>query len=153
MIIFDDIELGVKIADALEVPFDPRYTTTIARVGPLGRLIAGVLYSDYNKATCSAHIVGFGKNWLSRDLLWIMFDYPFNQLGCKKVFGQVPSDNETALRFDYKLGFKYVTTVPEVFESGHHLLILEMKREDCRWLSVKPHNLDGFESYGQEKRA
>ena len=73
-------------------------------------------------------------------MLWCIFDYAFNQLGCKKVFGQVPEHNAKALEIDLKLGFKIVARIDDVFPEGA-CLVLAMSPEDCRWLKIKPRNL------------
>ena len=69
-------------------------------------------------------------------MLWITFDYPFNQLGVKKLIGQVPSSNLKALEFDKKLGFKEEARISDVFPDGD-LIVLSMRREDCRWLKIR----------------
>jgi RimJ/RimL family protein N-acetyltransferase len=135
---FNVPEHGHAIAAAAGCTFDPVNHTVIAREN--GRLLGGVIFQDYNRHSISAHIAGLVPNWLCPDLLWVMFHYPFVQLECKKIIGQVPSYNHRALAFDYKLGFKYVTRVPEVFHNGD-LIIIEMNREDCRWLRLQPRSL------------
>ena len=140
MIAFDDPEHGRAIAAAATCTFDPVNHNCISRA--TDKLLGGVIYQDYNKHSISAHIAGFEPNWLCPDLLWVMFHYPFVQLNCKKIVGFVPSYNQRALAFDYKLGFKYVTTVPEVFPNGD-LIVISMERDSCRWLSIRPRHLRG----------
>lgn len=132
---------GHAIAKKAGCCFDPVNNACISRESG-GRLLGGVIYQDYNRSSINAHIAGLAPNWLCPDLLWAMFHYPFVQLDCKKILGFVPSYNAVALAFDYKLGFKYVTTVPEVFENGD-LIIISMGRDDCKWLSIRPRNLEG----------
>lgn len=86
------------------------------------------------------HVAGFRADWVNRDMLWVGFDYPFNQLGCKKIFGQVAESNRKALEFDLKLGFKIVTKLDDVFPDGG-CFVLSLAREDCRWLKLKPRGL------------
>lgn len=140
MICFNNHDHGRRIADLATCSFDPNNHTVISRDN--GQLAGGVIYTDYNGHSITAHIAGFTRNWLCPDLLWVMFHYPFVQLDCKKIIGQVPSYNHRALAFDYKLGFKYVTTVPEVFKNGD-LVIISMGRDDCRWLKLRPRHLKG----------
>jgi RimJ/RimL family protein N-acetyltransferase len=133
-------EHGRAIAQAAGCSFYPGINEVISREEG-GRLLGGVIYQDYNDRSISAHIAGFGPNWISPDLLWAMFHYPFVQLGCKKIIGFVPSYNHRALAFDYKLGFKYVTKVPGVFDDGD-LIVLVMERDECRWLRLRPRHLE-----------
>lgn len=102
-----------------------------------GKLMAGVVYEGYvPNGRCSAHVAAEGRRWLNRDYLWACFDYPFNQLGCKVLVGLVDADNADALRFDIGLGFQELVRIPD--GAGHcDLVILTMRREQCRWLDLR----------------
>jgi len=132
-------EHGYAIAEAAGVIFNPEADIVISRLSN-EELVGGVLYNGYTRASINMHVAAFSPRWGSRDMLWVCFDYPFNQLGCKKVFGQVPSKNEHALEFNLKLGFKIETLIPDVFPEDD-LLVVSMVREDCRWLNIKPRTL------------
>lgn len=137
MIHFDHPQHRKDIAAAAGCIVNPDIDTSVSRTGETEQLLGGVIYKEFTGASIQMHCAGFTRSWLSRDLLWIAFDYPFTQLKCAKVFGCVPSDNSRALAFDYKLGFKYVTTIPGVYLDSD-LVVLEMARADCRWLHLKP---------------
>lgn len=102
-----------------------------------GVLVGGVVFSGYTGASIHVHFAGFTKNWATRDMIWVIFDYAFNQLGCSRIFGQVPESNTRALEIDQRLGFKIVTKIGGVFPDGACYL-LAMDRDDCRWLKHKP---------------
>ena len=146
MVIFDDAHFGGAIADAAGVPFNPQVDRVIARVRG-GELLGGVIFNGYTGASIGLHMAGFDPHWVNRDLLWVVFNYSFVQLGCKVVFGQVPETNVKALEADKRLGFKEVTRVEDVFPDGA-LIVLAMRREDCRWLNIKPRHLKEPEGYG-----
>lgn len=139
MIQMNNPEYGYAIAEAAGVIFNPEADIVISHLSK-GELTGGVLYNGYTRASINMHVAAFSPRWGSRDMLWVCFDYPFNQLGCKKVFGQVPSKNEHALEFNLKLGFKIETLIPDVFPEDD-LLVVSMVREDCRWLKIKPRTL------------
>jgi RimJ/RimL family protein N-acetyltransferase len=139
MIQMNNPEHGYAIAEAAGVIFNPEADIVISRLSN-EELVGGVLYNGYTRASINMHVAAFSPRWGSRDMLWVCFDYPFNQLGCKKVFGQVPSKNEHALEFNLKLGFKIETLIPDVFPEDD-LLVVSMVREDCRWLNIKPRTL------------
>lgn len=101
-----------------------------------GELIAGVLYEDFNGANVLMHVAGTGRRWLTREFLHVAFWYPFEQLGCKRVTGIVPSVNADALRFDTHLGFQLEATLKDAYPGGD-LLVLVMRREDCRFLGAE----------------
>jgi RimJ/RimL family protein N-acetyltransferase len=139
MIVFGNIAHGHAIAVASGTTFNPEVDRVIARVEN-GQLLGGVTYQGYTGASIQMHMAGFDEHWANRDVLWVAFDYPFNQLGCKKVFGQVPETNARALEIDLKLGFKIVAKVEDVFPDGA-CYVLALAREDCRWLKLKPRSL------------
>ena len=135
MIICSDPVHGARIATAAGCSFDPAVDQVIAREEN-GELLGGVVYKDFTRESIAMHVAGFDPRWINKEMLWKAFDYPFVQLGCKTVFGPVPSYNTQALEFDRKLGFSQVAIVPGVFPGGD-LVVLAMKREDCRWLKPR----------------
>jgi hypothetical protein len=139
MIVFGNHEYGYRIAAASGTSFNPASDQVIARVKD-GVLLGGVTYQGYTGASIQLHMAGFRHDWANRDFLWVAFDYPFNQLGCRKVFGQVPETNQLALEIDQKLGFKIIAKIDDVFPDGA-CYVLALAREDCRWLKLKPRNI------------
>jgi hypothetical protein len=93
-------------------------------------LKAGVIYNQFNGVNCEAHIA---VDHLSKEFLWAMFDYPFNQMGVKRITGCVSSANQKALRLDKHLGFEYEATLKGAMPDGD-LIILVMWRDKCRFL-------------------
>lgn len=117
---------------------------TLGLLDPNKGLIAGVLYQDFNGANIVAHIAAEpGARWLTRQFLWMMFDYPFNQLRVKRITGQVAAKNIQARQFDEHLGFVAEATLKDALPDDD-LIIYCMRRENCRWLSLKG------PGYGQE---
>lgn len=101
-----------------------------------GELIAATTYDWCNGASVYMHVAAIGKRWLARDYLWMCFDYPFTQLGCKVVIGLVAQDNLEAQRFDEHLGFTLHSAIAEAHPSGA-LLVYILRKENCRWLALK----------------
>ena len=111
--------------------------TTIGLCNKDGELIAGVLYEDYNKANLIMHVAAIpGGRWLTREFLHVAFSYPFEQLGVSRVTGVVPSENLAARKFDEHLGFELEATLTGAHPGGD-LLIYVMRKEHCRWLSLR----------------
>lgn len=135
------IELGnpdhiEKIERACGHVFNYRADVCISR-SHRGKLLGGVIYEGFTRASIQAHVAGFAPFWLDRTFLWMMFDYPFNQLKVGRVFCQIKETNFVALEFNAKLGFKEVTRIDGVFPEGACVLT-ELTRDDCRWLNLKP---------------
>lgn len=139
MIRFNDPHDAYAIAKASGTQFNSEVDQCIARVED-GRLIGGCLYQNYTGVSIGIHMAGFDPLWINRDMLWVCFHYPFIQLGCNKMFGQVPESNSKALEIDLKLGFKEEARIKDVFPDGD-MIVLAMKREDCRWLRLKPRGI------------
>lgn len=109
--------------------------TAIGLIDENLQLLAGVAYTSWNGASLYMHVAAVpGRQWLNRKFLHICFDYPFNQLGAKKLIGLVGSQNADALRFDQNLGFVLEATLKGAHPDGD-LLVLTMTREQCRWLN------------------
>jgi RimJ/RimL family protein N-acetyltransferase len=139
---FNEREDGEAIAKAARISYNPSSDVVIARVVQ-DELAGGALLQAWTGASASIHMAGFWDRWANRDLLWCTFDYCFLQLGLKCLIAQVPSDNEVALKIDKRMGFREVARIPDVFHTGD-CVILQMYKEDCRWLSVRPrHTLRG----------
>ena len=103
------------------------------------RIVGCVGFDNYNGASCMMHVAGEG-NWCTRSLLWAAFDYPFNVMRCKVVFGLVPSGNQVAIHFNKRLGFKVLDIIHDAHPDGA-LVLMAMRSDECRYLG---------ERYGQK---
>jgi len=101
--------------------------------GEIGAVIA---YTNFQEKSCCMHVASVSPNWISRDLLWACFDYPFNKLGVNVILAAVASTNEEALKLDRHLGFVDKAYIEDAHLDGD-LVILAMRRENCRWLDIK----------------
>jgi RimJ/RimL family protein N-acetyltransferase len=124
-----------KIAAAAGCIFNPACDHVICRVEN-GKLLGGVIFQNFTGASIGIHVAGFDPHWINRDMLWITFNYPFEQLGVKKLVGQIHSGNHKAIAFDRKLGFKEEARIADIFSDGD-LIVMSMRREDCRWLRMR----------------
>ena len=100
-----------------------------------GELVAGVAYADWNGPNVVCHIAAEGKRWATRQYLWTIFDYPFNQLGVKRITVCVGEGNSASRRFVGHLGFTLETTLKDAHPTGD-LLVWRMFREECKWISA-----------------
>lgn len=138
MIFFDADIIGPWVAERVGIKrYIPGTASAIGRIKD-GRIVAGVLYQDYNGANVSAHIAGEGKSWLNKKFLSIIFDYPFNQLKVNRITGYVVSTNKAAQNLDEKLGFKREAILRDAHPDGD-LIIYAMHKDECRWLKDLPY--------------
>lgn len=104
------------------------------------RLIAGVAYADWNGVNVVCHIASEGRNWMTREFLWTMFDYPFNQLHVERVTVCVGEGNSASRRFVQHLGFEEEARLRGAHPSGDLLIFCVRKPQAQRWLNLrKPH--------------
>lgn len=99
-----------------------------------GELIAGLIYKDFTASNCGIHIgtIG-GGHWLTRTLLRAIFDYPFNQLGLRRMTAPIAKKNKPARRFAENLGFCYEGCLKHYYPDDD-LIVYGMLREKCRHL-------------------
>ncbi len=103
-----------------------------------GELIAGVVYNEWNGVNINQHCAAVhGSNWMSRELLWMAFDYPFNQAKVKRITGLVGEKNMPSRRLNEHLGFVLETRLKDAHPDGD-MLVYVLRREQCRWLGKTP---------------
>ena len=130
---------GEQIARSAGCVYNPIGDTTISRYDNDGDCMGGALFRDYTGrggSTC-VHFAGFHPRWICKDLLFVCFDYPFNQLGVKKMFAQVPMSNETSLKLCRHFGWKPEQVIEDVYPDGD-MQLFSMYRADCRFLDIVP---------------
>lgn len=139
MMRIDDVHAIKCIAAASRVQFVPTLHHCVARYSASDKLLGGVLYTDYWGGSVMMHFAGFAPNWASRGLIWLAFDYPFRQLGVRKVFGMIPEWNLRSRNTALHLGFKIEYLAEDVFNMDNGvngMYLISMRREACKWLDM-----------------
>ena len=140
LIRFDDVHAIKLIARAARIQFVPSLHHCIASYDENDILKGGVLFTDYWGGSVAIHMAGFRKYWVSKAMVYLAFDYPFRQLGVKKLFALVPEWNVVSRNNTLHLGFKIEHKVDDVFNNAdgvNGMYICSMKKEECRWLGMK----------------
>jgi len=97
-----------------------------------GKLIAGVMYTNYSdEGSICAHIAGVGF-WLKPLFLNAMFRYPFKQLRVRRITCYVASKNLKSRKLCGHLGFTYESTMARAMKDDD-VLIYRLFKEDCRY--------------------
>jgi hypothetical protein len=143
MIRIDDIHATKLIAQAAHVQFVPKLHHCIADYDSNDCLRGGTLYADYWGGSVMTHFAGFRKRWITKQLLWLGFDYPFNQLKVKKIFGLIPEWNVQSRNVGLHLGYKIEYLTDDVFnfpDGVNGMYLMSMRKEACKWLDMpRPH--------------
>jgi hypothetical protein len=134
MIVLDNPVHGYMIAHRAGVGFDPNVNRVLAHVSENG-LLGGVVYTNFTGRSVQMHMAG-EPGWVTSKMIWIAFDYPFNQLGVECVIGLVSEDQIEVLDYDRRLGFREIARVPDIVPGGD-LIVLSMVRKECKWLSLR----------------
>lgn len=98
-----------------------------------GELIAVVGYNNFAPQACQIHVASTDVHWLTRDLLFAIFDYPFNKLKVKVILAPMGKGNIKSFNLCRKLGFELVADIPYCHEDGN-LLLMAMEYDRCKWL-------------------
>lgn len=114
---------------------------SIATAADDGALLGGVIFKEYTGESCRLSAVGFEPNWLSRELLWAVFDYAFKQLPLKRVWTGTIEGNAAAVHLNERLGFKYISSLPGIYPGNKSVLIHMLERDECRWLKLRSRTL------------
>ena len=106
----------------------------IGKTDANGNIVGAVGYDNYNGAICEVHTAG-EPAYLTKEFLRVVCDYPFNVLGCSSVMATVDSSNVRSKTLLRRMGFKELAVVEHGTRTGN-LHIMQLKRQDCRWLEV-----------------
>ena len=123
-------ELGIWLCDKIGLVPTPDLQCIASVIQDKIKGVVG--FDQYNGSSIVMHVAG-EPGWITKDVLWAAFDYPFNVCKVSVILGFVPSGNADAIRFNQHLGF----LVQTVIEGGHpdgSLIIMSMYREQCRFL-------------------
>lgn len=100
-----------------------------------GKIVGGVVVDNMIAgARCSIHCAGEGRHWLTREFMFVVFDYVFRQLQCNAVVNIVDGSNTYSLRFTEHLGFSEVYRIKGGGKNGSDGVIFEMQKANCKWL-------------------
>lgn len=132
---------GERLMASIDAKFSPITMEVISRTEN-GELYGGLIYENYTGpgGSVEVHIASFHPRWLNRDMLYVMFDYPFRQLDCVQGFARVKAKNEACLKFCKSIGWKEVIRLEGVFPDDD-MVLLRMKRDECRYLDIKPRTI------------
>lgn len=99
-----------------------------------GEIKAVASYSNFQGKSCNFSLAGEG-NFMNKDFLWAMFDYPFNILKLKVIIATISGNNKKSLKLSRHLGFEEVANIADAHKDGN-LVIMTMRRENCKWLQL-----------------
>lgn len=75
---------------------------------PGGRMVAGLVYYDYDRSAGVIQVSGAADTarWLTKPVLWEMFNFPFNEIGCQALVMRVDPGDRRLERILSAYGFE-----------------------------------------------
>jgi hypothetical protein len=129
---------GEWVMARLNAVFTPKQDNVFSSYDSDGNIMGGFVLSHFIGGSITVHMAAQDKHWCSRDLLWIIFHYAFEQLGCYKMLTPLSSKMHDVIAMDLRAGWVLEAVVRDAYAPGEHMLILGMTKEACRWLNYKP---------------
>ncbi len=101
-----------------------------------GETVAMVGLDDWTENSVEAHIWLRDPHGFSKLFIREVFRHIF--VVCKRglVIVVIPCNNVASLEMNQRLGFRVNTYIKDGYAVGTDLAILELRREDCRWLGA-----------------
>lgn len=93
----------------------------------------GVVYERYTGRSVHMHTAIAKPHAVTKNVLRMVFNYPFNQLKVTKVVATVDSSDRRAKQFVRGLGFQEECCIKDIYPDGD-LLLFTMTKPQCRWL-------------------
>lgn len=120
------------LVDATRCALTPG-ANAIKAVDARGRIRGMVAYDWWTENAVYAHMaVDTPIAW--RHLIPACFEYPFVQCNRQLLLALIPAHNEKSWGLAGHFGFRIVHTVRDGWAKGDDLHLLELRREDCRFL-------------------
>lgn len=90
-------------------------------------------FDGWTDNSCQAHMaVDYPAVW--RSLLQPAFAYPFVENNRKLLVGTIAANNARSLALAKRMGFKETYRIRDAWADGVDLVLVEMRREECRFL-------------------
>jgi len=99
-------------------------------------LVAGFVYHNYEPETGVIEVSGYStrRDWCTKALLKVIFDYPFNQVGVRLVVARHSEHNKRVRRIWKSIGAKeYV--IPDLRADGEAEVVSVLSRND--WMKSR----------------
>lgn len=100
-----------------------------------GELIAGVVYNNYRPPNIEMTVYSTNPRWATKGHLRGLFQYPFRQLGCKRISAHTEAMNQPVRAFLCRLGFHEEGFHPDFYPSGDAVSFGLLLSQAGRWLA------------------
>ncbi len=112
----------------------------------VARLIGGFVFHNYQPGAgvIEVSFAGAGRRWLTRRVLYAVFSYVFDELGCQLAVARTPASLASVLRIASAYGFAQAR-VPRLFGRHEDGIISTLTAEAWRSNGFHKENAHGQE--------
>jgi RimJ/RimL family protein N-acetyltransferase len=125
-------EIGNWVAQKIDGGYFAEQSSAIGLIKD-GKILAGVIYENWNKRTVFCHIAVEGR--LTKSYLKAIFDYPFNVLNVQKIIVPVVTDNQKSIKLVINMGFVEEARIKDGSPDGD-IIFMTLAKKNCRFLGV-----------------
>jgi RimJ/RimL family protein N-acetyltransferase len=123
-----------------------------AAIGVIRRnkLVGGIVYHEYRPELKTIMVSMAGEGfWMTPSVLTSFFAYPFEQLGCNRIWLMTAKRNKRTRRFVEGIGFKLEGCMRRGFLTDD-LMIYGVLARECRWLEKEENGQIGSIAAGAD---
>lgn len=118
----------------------PNAGKAIGLINDAIEIVVGWTYTNWNKTNCVVDVVAEAGGWCTPEFLYMAFDYPFNQMGVKRITSPVAESNTHCQQFVKWLGATHEATLKDACPTGD-VRLYRMFKNECRWIKHEPTEL------------
>lgn len=107
-------------------------------------LVAIVVYSEYRHPNIEASIWSSTPRWATPPVLRALIQYPFLQLGVKRITATTEATNHRARGFLCRLGFREEGVHPDALPTGTAITYGLLRKDAARWLAEDTNLVQGI---------
>jgi hypothetical protein len=96
-----------------------------------GKLVAGVMYENWNGKSLMAHMAVEGR--LTRDFIGAIFTYPFITCGVNKIICPISAKNSKSIKLVLNMGFICEGKIADAHPDGD-VAFYTLTRANCRFI-------------------
>ena len=96
-------------------------------------VVGAVVYGNLSGADVELHMTG-EVGWLTKGNLRTIFEYPFKELGCRRVTAWIARKNKRSRDLAERLGFKLEGVRRKGCGNGADAIMYGLLAEECRWI-------------------
>lgn len=132
MIVVDNAAVLEYVQSRCDTKFAPPYTCVgfLKRDGSLG---SGFVFYNYTRGNIEVALAA-EPGGISRSALKAVCRYVFEQLGCRGMTALIEGKNRASVELAKRCGMAEKATIEDYCPDGDEIVILRMKRAECRWL-------------------